>query len=320
MDYKEKLEEAKRLYETANADQKYVLESLFPEIRESEDEKIIKMLVYIVNITPATVAVKNRQTLLAWLEKQGEQKECTPLFRVGDTLKKKGKEYTFIVDRIQGGFYHCDHNKGAFFPIEEQDSWELVEQKPAAKMPVSDELYEHIRNTCACIDDAISCCSVKDMQDYLAQARTDANIALDMVKQKPADKVEPKFKAGDWITNGRYNKLIVGIIGDWYMFEDGTSKRIKDIAKKYHLWTLQDAKDGDVLTYRDGEWVFIFKNMTNDTTFKYYALISEKDFAINDSAYTALPSCIVPATKIQRNLLFQKIKEAGYEWNTEKKN
>ena len=142
MDYKEKLEEAKRLYETANADQKYVLESLFPEIRESEDEKIIKMLVYIVNITPATVAVKNRQTLLAWLEKQGEQKECTPLFRVGDTLKKKGKEYTFIVDRIQGGFYHCDHNKGAFFPIEEQDSWELVEQKPA-EWSEEDEYCRH---------------------------------------------------------------------------------------------------------------------------------------------------------------------------------
>ena len=45
MDNKEKLEEAKRLYETANADQKYVLESLFPELRESEDEKLVKNLI-----------------------------------------------------------------------------------------------------------------------------------------------------------------------------------------------------------------------------------------------------------------------------------
>jgi hypothetical protein len=45
MDNKEKLEEAKRLYETANADQKYVLESLFPELMESEDEKLIKNLI-----------------------------------------------------------------------------------------------------------------------------------------------------------------------------------------------------------------------------------------------------------------------------------
>lgn len=41
---KEKFEEAKRLYETANADQRYVLESLFPELKELEDERIRKAL------------------------------------------------------------------------------------------------------------------------------------------------------------------------------------------------------------------------------------------------------------------------------------
>lgn len=38
----DKLKEAQRLYETANADQRYVLERLFPELKESEDEKIKK--------------------------------------------------------------------------------------------------------------------------------------------------------------------------------------------------------------------------------------------------------------------------------------
>jgi hypothetical protein len=67
-------------------------------------------------------------------------------------------------------------------------------------------------------------------------------------EQKPIDKVEPKFHEGEWVTNGRYNKLIVGINSDWsyYMFKDGTSKRIKDIDKEYHLWTIQDEKDGDI--------------------------------------------------------------------------
>ena len=36
MSQEDKLKEAKRLYETANADQRYVLESLFPSLRESE--------------------------------------------------------------------------------------------------------------------------------------------------------------------------------------------------------------------------------------------------------------------------------------------
>ncbi len=68
-----------------------------------------------------------------WEEKKKELKkvEPTPIFRVGDTLRRKCKDYTFVVDRIQGGYYHCDHSNGAFFPIEEQDNWELVEQKPA---------------------------------------------------------------------------------------------------------------------------------------------------------------------------------------------
>ena len=36
MDYKEKLEEAKKLYKTANADQKYALELLFPELKKEQ--------------------------------------------------------------------------------------------------------------------------------------------------------------------------------------------------------------------------------------------------------------------------------------------
>ena len=36
MKQEERLKEAQRLYETANADQRYVLESLFPSLRESE--------------------------------------------------------------------------------------------------------------------------------------------------------------------------------------------------------------------------------------------------------------------------------------------
>lgn len=50
-------------------------------------------------------------------------------------------------------------------------------------------------------------------------------------------KQEHKFKVDDRITNGRYTRLVVGINSDhpWYMFKDGTSKRIRDIDKKYYL-------------------------------------------------------------------------------------
>ena len=39
MTYEEKLQEAKRLYKTANSNQRYVLESLFPELREDEYDR-----------------------------------------------------------------------------------------------------------------------------------------------------------------------------------------------------------------------------------------------------------------------------------------
>lgn len=76
MDYKEKIEEAKRLYETANADQKYVLESLFPELRESENERIKKSLIsYLHGLGEFDYPDKKTyHDWLKWLENQGEQK------------------------------------------------------------------------------------------------------------------------------------------------------------------------------------------------------------------------------------------------------
>ena len=75
MEKEEKLQEAKRLYETANADQRYVLESLFPELQESEDEKIRKALITFFNRFPydsIEAAGTNAKEAIAWLEKQGE--------------------------------------------------------------------------------------------------------------------------------------------------------------------------------------------------------------------------------------------------------
>lgn len=76
-----KLEEAKRLYETANSDQKYVLESLFPQLSESEDEKIRKEIIDFLldGIWDTTIIDKVKQSQgyakwISYLEKQGKQK------------------------------------------------------------------------------------------------------------------------------------------------------------------------------------------------------------------------------------------------------
>jgi len=72
-----KIEEARRLYKTANSDQKYVLESLFPQLSESEDDRIRKALIDFFGKGSENGEQTNGiydKDILAWLEKQGEQK------------------------------------------------------------------------------------------------------------------------------------------------------------------------------------------------------------------------------------------------------
>lgn len=67
------LEEAKRLYKTANADQRYVLEKLFPELRETEDEKIRKWIINEIKIKHHNLDEENvdfADKAISWLERQ----------------------------------------------------------------------------------------------------------------------------------------------------------------------------------------------------------------------------------------------------------
>lgn len=70
MNNEEKLKDAKRLYQTATPDQRYVLESLFPELAESE--KIRKALIRFHKSTINIDGVSGEK-IVAWLEKQVEQ-------------------------------------------------------------------------------------------------------------------------------------------------------------------------------------------------------------------------------------------------------
>lgn len=144
MDYKQKYEQLEKfikdLYPFMSDYCKEKTEGMISELKESEDERIRKEIVEIFKDAQRDgicepIREEQFEQIFAWLEKQGEQKiEPAPIFKIGDILKRKGKDYTFRVDRIQGGYYHCDRNHGAFFPIEEQGNWELVEQKPDDKV------------------------------------------------------------------------------------------------------------------------------------------------------------------------------------------
>ena len=114
MTQEEKLEEAKRLYKDANADQRYVLERLFPELeeseKESEDERIIRSLKEIVtaafSIERKEVLVSinglKKDDLIAWLEKNKniDEVESNENGLIADTIKYKNKPKFGVGDFI----------------------------------------------------------------------------------------------------------------------------------------------------------------------------------------------------------------------------
>ena len=102
--------------------------------------------------------------------------------------------------------------------------------------------------------------------------------AMEAIKEEKVDnanKIEPKFKVGDWVTDGvcKFQIRFIDNIQYWYS-ENCILGSIESIDKKYHLWTIQDAKDGDVLV--NGSNIFIF-HFINDTRLMGYCHVNIDD-------------------------------------------
>ena len=137
--------------------------------------------------------------------------------------------------------------------------------------------------------------------------------------------IGPNFHEGDWIACEELNTTkILSINMDRYEVEfiDGNKgfPHIDYIDRNFHLWTIQDAKDGDILAFND-ETIVIFKDLYNKTSFHSYCHIEEGIFTISkkDMPDWWEGKGFYPATEEQRTFLFRKIKEAGYKWNEETK-
>ena len=73
--YKESLEKAKKMLASERGVVIKALESIFPELQESEDERIINQLISLVQSAGEVLLIPtNKEELITWLEKQKEQK------------------------------------------------------------------------------------------------------------------------------------------------------------------------------------------------------------------------------------------------------
>ena len=331
--------------------------NIFPRLKESEDERIRAAIIHFISHTPTVPKGRiGKETMIAWLEKQEgcEYVKKDWLEHIKQSWYKEGfidgkytpKELTIndvatlneLIDFLENGTAKLQHDLTLYanwlktqFSINEKQG----KQKPAdgvkPKFNVGDTMrtlqeandgYTDGMPVVVSIDNEYYHCTneliaIKDQDDY--------EFPPINMKQNPDDKVEPKFRNGQWIVwQDKCYKVNYNDCGYELVDQNGLSTSLEygTIDEKAHIWDItKDAKDGDVLSYRDGQWIFIYKEKIDDSSFYYHALYStiHQDLTINDSAFTLLGDAIIPATKEQRDTLIKAMTGAGYTFDFDKK-
>ena len=252
------------------------VEGFFPELAESEDERIRKRIYNYINVTLDDNESAEKEKWLAWLEKQGESIKinrgknylCTKTHKYAGEEWREGIKYFAPEDYSlinQGCAYYCP-------------SWSKEEHN-------------------------------------------------NFFKEVGYAEVTPKFKVDDWITNGEYIWKIIDIKPLDYILQSQDGKVVDDtisyVDEHFHLWTIKDARDGEVLVDDIDGRPFIFKDFSDsnhpNSPVAYCGINSECDFRVSFGNYRWTDKDVKPSTKEQRDFLFQKIKEAGYEWDNQRK-
>lgn len=279
--YDEAIERGKRMFSEKE------LNYLFPELQESRDERIRKEIIkYIKTGT-------YHKDWITWLEKQ----------KTIDVLDKEEREFADNVDSYRKDmdeFYKKGYNAGREDAIEDTCNW-LSQQ--------GDMLED-------CFSD------VKDFVDLYKEAVGGGEKPRGK-KVDNANKVEPKFHESEWIVwENQYYKVNYNGCGYELVDQNGlkTSLEYGTVDENAHLWDItKDAKDGDLIYVGTEEKGIqaIFHEYKNGTIFFYCYLCG--DFAQGGYMPIGSIELAYPLQKIHYNRFFQKMKEAGYEWNAEKK-
>lgn len=129
------------------------------------------------------------------------------------------------------------------------------------------------------------------------------------------------FKMGDWIVRNDGCSIvpiqIYNIKKDRYLVTNMLGSKGELMINRqdeWHLWTIQDAIDGDVLALNGKPFIY-----SHNKYGKNYCYIDDcGQFRVNFNLVLE-GNCVCPATKQERDLLFSKMREVGYEWDSDKK-
>ena len=288
--YDEAIAHAKKLLKTignatlGNLVLKNEFEIMFPELAESEDEEIRKEMLQIAKESEDSfymvMTPNKREKLIAWLKKQRDKDKL---------IQELGK---YKVKYTQEVLSHQLKKQG--------------EQKSA--IYDSNVLEKHI---------------TKNSISELANSILIRN-GWKVIEQNLTDKAEPKFHEGEWLCENEPNNYarfiqILNVQGkERYrisrdIHNDEDIVEFDFVEKYYHKFDIKDAKPGDVLASKNGAEILIFRKLDSSTSFSsYYNIKGRGEIGWSNRSF-------VPATKEQCGLLFQKMQEAGYEWDSDKK-
>lgn len=276
------------------------LQDVFPELKESEDDRMRKGLITFLeqvfyfgkNTNFDKWDKSDCSDWIAWLEKKREKKQ--------EWSEDDENEFNHIIHILN-----------------------LAEEEQEIKG------YNNLIGTVDWFK------SLKDKIQLKQSNKSQAKPVLETVDEKSTDnanKVQPKFKVGDWIV---YDDNICKIMkmSPGYQFyhciDIKNHSRIfnRSLENEIHLWTIQDAKDGDIIyaksKFNDFSYIRIFFKLENGKSWGHCYITSEDsehwNFEYGKGFLRIDSHDFYPASKKQRDLLFYKMKESDYEWDSKSK-
>ena len=175
-----------------------------------------------------------------------------------------------------------------------------------------------------------NCIHFLELQKQHHAATFEIEECIDWLEKKGkqlADKNKPKFEVGDWVVfitsesvyqvekKENYEYTLRHILGGSLCLSISNEKLIRE-------WTIKDTKDGDILACN--EEILLFKSYSvlqgrislycwyNGHTNNFHSK------EVIDILLTTRNK-VCPATKEQRDVLMKAMNDAGYEWDSEKK-
>ena len=222
----------------------WVVENIFPELKESKDEKIRKMIINHLTQERGSLSNEDTSDAIAWLEKQGNVNAL-----IQEAAEKSYTEGMRV----------------------ERKRW--IEKQG---------------------------------------------------EQKPTDKIESKFKVGDFIVNDYCFGKVIEITNDAYLLDTGQGIPFS-CEHNAHLWTIADAKDGDVVVDKSDGTIGIFQSIGhhpdggsyNDPSYCFLHCRYDDGYFYADfeNGNTMDSDDAIPATKEQRDTLMKAMADAGWEWS-----